>query len=248
MGLIDRFSNVAKAKMSKVIERFEDPAEQLDYAYDKLREEKKKVDLAVRDSIAAKNLKKRELNEAQKKVGSVHNKALEYRKRALALEEKLPELEGDKGAKAETQVEQLNSAAGQLLEEENRTKERIPMLQQSIADMEKKVKLLKEKQVDLTAKIQRFADKRTDLKSDYAMAKASKRVNDALSGIDGEISDVDLTVQRMSEKIKMEEARAEASAELGTAAGTGDMGISEIERELKTSDSLSSLDEELKRK
>jgi phage shock protein A len=248
MGLIDRFSNVAKAKMSKVIERFEDPAEQLDYAYDKLREEKKKVDLAVRDSIAAKNLKKRELNEAQKKVGSVHNKALEYRKRALALEEKLPELEGDKGAKAETQVEQLNSAAGQLLEEENRTKERIPMLQQSIADMEKKVKLLKEKQVDLTAKIQRFADKRTDLKSDYAMAKASKRVNDALSGIDGEISDVDLTVQRMSEKIRTEEARAEASAELGTAAGTGDMGISEIERELKTSDSLSSLDEELKRK
>ena len=248
MGLIDRFSNVAKAKMSKVIERFEDPAEQLDYAYEKLREEKKKVDLAVRDSIAAKNLKKRELNEAQKKVGSVHNKALEYRKRALALEEKLPELEGDKGAKAETQVEQLNSAAAQLLEEENRTKERIPMLQQSIAEMEKKVKLLKEKQVDLTAKIQRFADKRTDLKSDYAMAKASKRVNDALSGIDGEISDVDLTVQRMSEKIKMEEARAEASAELGTAAGTGDMGISEIERELKTSDSLSSLDEELKRK
>ena len=248
MGLIDRFSNVAKAKMSKVIERFEDPAEQLDYAYEKLREEKKKVDLAVRDSIAAKNLKKRELNDAQKKVGSVHNKALEYRKRALALEEKLPELEGEKGAKAETQVEQLNSAAAQLLEEENRTKERIPMLQQSIADMEKKVKLLKEKQVDLTAKIQRFADKRTDLKSDYAMAKASKRVNDALSGIDGEISDVDLTVQRMSEKIKMEEARAEASAELGTAAGTGDMGISEIERELKTSDSLSSLDEELKRK
>ncbi|NQE44942.1 hypothetical protein C5S31_02810 [ANME-1 cluster archaeon GoMg2] len=248
MGLIDRFSNVAKAKASKIIERFEDPAEQLDFAHEKLREEKKKVDLAVRDSIAAKNLKKRELNESQKKVVSVHNKALEYRKRALALEEKLAELEGEKRDKAELQVEQLNSAATQLLEEETRTSERIPMLQQSVADMEKKVRMLKDKQVDLTAKIQRFADKRTDLKSDYAMAKASKRVNDALSGIDGEISDVDLTVQRMTEKIRMEEAKAEASAELGTAAGTGDMGVSEIERELKTSESLSSLDEELKRK
>jgi len=248
MGLIDRFSNVAKAKMSKVIERFEDPAEQLDYAYEKLLEEKKKVDAAVRDSIAAKNLKKRELNEAQKKVDSVHNKALEYRKRAVALEEKLVELEGAKREKAERQVEQLNSAATQLLEEETRARERIPMLQQSVAEMEKKVRMLKDKQIDLTAKIQRFVDKRADLKSDYAMAKASKRVNEALSGIDGEISDVDLTVQRMTEKIRMEEASAAASAELGTAAGTADMGISEIERELNVSESLSSLDEELKRK
>ncbi|HID19468.1 MAG TPA: hypothetical protein EYP28_00795 [Methanophagales archaeon] len=248
MGLFNRFSNVAKAKTSKVIERFEDPDEQLDYAYEKLLEEKKKVDVAVRDSIAAKNLKKRELNEAQKKAVSVHNSALDYRKRALALEEKLPELEGGKLEKAEMQVEQLNSAATQLLEAENRARERIPMLQQSVADMEKKVRTLKDKQVDLTAKMQRFADKRTDLKSDYAMAKASKRVNDALSGIDGEISDVDLTVQRMTEKIRMEEAKAEASAEVGTAAGTTDLGISEIERELKTSDSLSDLDKELKRK
>ncbi len=206
------------------------------------------MDVAVRDSIAAKNLKKRELNEAQKKAVSVHNSALDYRKRALALEEKLPELEGAKQEKAKTQVEQLNSAATQLLEEENRARERTQMLQQSVADMEKKVRMLKDKQVDLTAKIQRFADKRTDLKSDYAMAKASKRVNDALSGIDGEISDVDLTVQRMTEKIRMEEAKADASAELGTAAGTADLGLSEIERELKTSDSLSALDDELTRK
>jgi len=108
--------------------------------------------------------------------------------------------------------------------------------------------MLKDKQVDLNAKIRRFADKRADLKSDYAMAKASKRVNEAISGIDGEISDVDLTVQRMTEKIRMEEARAEASAELGTAVGTADLGTSEIERELKVSGSLSSLDEELKGK
>lgn len=248
MGLFSRFSNVAKAKTSKVLERFEDPDEQLDYAYEKLIEEKKKVDLAVRDSIAAKNLKKRELNESQKKAVSVHNSALEYRKRALALEEKLQGLEGGKQEKAEMQVEQLNSAATQLLEEENRARERTQMLQQSVADMEKKVRTLKDKQVDLTAKIQRFADKRTDLKSDYAMAKASKKVNDALSGIDGEISDVDLTVQRMTEKIRMEEAKAEASAEVGTGTGTADLGLSEIERELKTSDSLSALDDELSRK
>ena len=246
MGLIDRFSNVTRAKMSKVLDRFEDPAEQLDYAHEKLREEKKKVDIAVRDSIAAKNLKKRELNESQKKVASVHEKALGYRKRALALEEKLPELEGAKSEKAELQVEQLNNAATQLIGEENRIKERIPPLQQSVAGMEMKVRALKDKQVDLTAKIQRFADKRADLKSDYAMAKASKRVNDALSGIDGEIGDVDLTVQRMTEKIRMEEAKAEASAELGTAgAGTADLDMSDIEREFSTSDSLSSLDDEL---
>ena len=244
MGLAERFRNVTMAKASKIVEHFEDPAEQLDYAYERLLEEKKKVDIAVRDSIAAKNLKKRELNDAQKKVTSVHNDALDYRKRSLALEGKLDELEGDKRTKAEEQIEQLNSAATRLLEEEARTNERIQSIQQSVASMETKVRTLKDKQVDLTAKIQRFADKRSDLKSDYAMAKASTRVNDALSGIDGEIGDVDLTVQRMTEKIKMQEAKAEASAELSTGAA-GDLGISDIERELKTSDALSSLDDEL---
>ena len=50
----------------------------------------------------------------------------------------------------------------------------------------------------------------------------------------------------MTEKIKLEEAQADASAELGTG-GPDDLGISAIERELKTSDSLSSLDDELKK-
>ncbi len=246
MGLADRFRNVTMAKASKIVERFEDPAEQLDYAYERLVEEKKKVDIAVRDSIASKNLKKRELNDAQKKVTSVHNDALDYRKRALALEGKQDELEGEKRDKAVEQIEQLNGAATRLLEEEARTKERIQAIQQSVVDMETKVRTLKDKQVDLTAKIQRFADKRSDLKSDYAMAKASSRVNDALSGIDGEIGDVDLTVQRMTEKIKMEEAKADASAELSTGEAGG-LGVSGIERELKTSDALGSLDDELKK-
>ena len=248
MGLIDRFSNVAKAKASKLIERFEDPAEQVDYAYEKLLEEKKRVDLAVRDSIAAKNLKKRELNEAQKKVASVHNKALGYRKRALALESKIDDLEGEKRDRGEMQIEELNNTATQLLEEENRTKERIPPLQQSVSPMEKKVRTLKDKQIDLSAKIQRFADKRADLKADYAMAKASTRVNDAISGIDGEISDTDLTMQRMAEKVKMEEARAEASAELVTGVEISDMNMSDIEKELNIEQAISSLDEEIKEK
>ncbi len=244
MALFERFKNVTMAKASKAIEHFEDPAEQLDYAYERLVEEKKKVDVAVRDSIAAKNFKKRELNDAQKKVTSVHSRALDYRKRALALEKMLDELGGAKRDKAELQVEQLNSATTQLLEEETRTKERIPTLQQSVSSAETKVRMLKDKQIDLSAKIQRFADKRSDLKTNYAMAKANNRVNEAVSGIHEEIGDVDLTMQRMAEKINMEEAKAEASAELSTG-DASDLVISDIEKELKTSDALSSLDDEL---
>jgi len=244
MALFERFRNVTMAKASKAIEHFEDPAEQLDYAYERLIEERKKVDVAVRDSIAAKNIKKRELNDVQKKATSVHSRALDYRKRALALEEMLGELEGEKRDKAELQVEQLNSAATQLLEEEMRTKERIPTLQQSVANAETKVRMLKDKQVDLNAKVQRFADKRSDLKADYAMAKANKKVNEALTGVSDEIGDVDLTMQRMAEKVNMEEAKAEALEEINTG-DAGDLEMSDIERELKKSDALSSLDDEL---
>ena len=247
MGLFKRFGNVVGAKASATISAFEKPDEQLDFAYEKLIEEQKKVNVAVRDAIAAKNLKKRELNDTETKISSVHQKALSYRRRALDLEEKTASLDGIQKEKGVSQIERLNDTASQLLEEESRSRERVVRLKEALDNMEKKVRMLKDKQVDLKSKIQRFADKKDELKSDFAMAQASRKVNDALTGISGEIGDVDLTVTRMEAKIRKEQATADASDEMALdVLSIEDLeGLSDIEKELGLKTDLDRLDDEL---
>src|SRR5918911_2377962 len=53
-GLMSRASAIAKAKFSKLLERAEDPAETLDYSYEKQRELLQNVKRGVADVVTAK--------------------------------------------------------------------------------------------------------------------------------------------------------------------------------------------------
>jgi|SRR3990170_5022625 len=54
MGLIDRMSTVVKAKVNKILNKFEDPRETLDYSYEKQLELLKNVKRGVAEVVTAK--------------------------------------------------------------------------------------------------------------------------------------------------------------------------------------------------
>ncbi|MFW6421226.1 MAG: PspA/IM30 family protein, partial [Candidatus Bipolaricaulota bacterium] len=85
MGIFSRFKRVLKAKLSKGLNRLEDPAEQLDYAYEELMGERKKIEKAIRDVTADKNMIATALNEHQEAADEAHSKAKRYRRKALQL-------------------------------------------------------------------------------------------------------------------------------------------------------------------
>src|SRR4029079_4186192 len=62
-GLMSRASTVVKAKMSKLLDRAEDPAETLDYSYEKQLELLQNVKRGIADVVTAK--KRLELQETQ---------------------------------------------------------------------------------------------------------------------------------------------------------------------------------------
>src|SRR5438874_11600968 len=68
-GLMSRASTVVKAKMSKLLDRAEDPAETLDYSYEKQLELLQNVKRGIADVVTAK--KRLELQETQLQQGIV---------------------------------------------------------------------------------------------------------------------------------------------------------------------------------
>lgn len=64
MGLIDRMSTVIKAKVNKILKKFEDPRETLDYSYEKQLELLQNVKRGVAEVTTAK--KRLELQKSRK--------------------------------------------------------------------------------------------------------------------------------------------------------------------------------------
>ena len=240
MGLFSRFKNVLKAKTSAVIEKFEDPEEQLDYAYEQLLEERKRIDRAVRDAIANRNLIRNELEEQQRQMEKAFESAKKYRTRALQLQEKL----GDKDdPDTKQKVKTLNETAMKLLMEKLKREERVKELSIKLEKAEVRINAMKEKRIDLKAKLDDLRAKKEELKSEWRMAKAEERIAGALTGIGSDFSDVSLTIERMEEKVKRKKALAAATADVAEL--DKDVIEAEAEREMLTEVSLEDLDREL---
>lgn len=82
-GLIQRLLNVMGAKLNRLLDHLEDPEEQLAYMKKKLQERRKKIDLAIRDVIADRNLIKRKLEGSREEVRTSLKKRLEQADRRL---------------------------------------------------------------------------------------------------------------------------------------------------------------------
>jgi len=54
MSMINRLGTIVKSKVNKLLDRFEDPKETLDYSYEKLVEELQKVKKGIADITTAK--------------------------------------------------------------------------------------------------------------------------------------------------------------------------------------------------
>jgi len=237
MGIFSRFRELIKAKAHATLDRFEDPEELLEYNYDQLLKERKRIDRAVRDAIAHRNLIRGEVEDLKKKITKAYERAKLYRLRALALEER-------EGEEARAKIERYNREAIKFMEEKMHLEERLRDLEAKLEKAEVRINAMKEKRIDLVAKLDELRQRKEELKSEWRLAKAEERISAALSGLEGDFGDIDLTLQRVEEKVRMTKARAEASAEVSLEEGEEAIEI-EGEREIVAEQALRELDLEL---
>jgi phage shock protein A len=227
-GLSGRMSTVVKAKISKLLDKAEDPAETLDYSYQKQLELLQNVKKGIADVVTSK-------------------------KRLQLQEEKLRQ----QVVKLDTQARQALSAgqedlARTALERKNVIQTELQSLDSQIAQLEQQQQQMTDSEQKLRAKIEQFRSKKEVIKAQYSAAEAQVRISEAATGVGEEMADVGLAMQRALDKTENMKARADAVQEL-EAAGTFedltslDSGQDDIDRQLAKLSSTTEVDSDLEK-
>jgi len=221
-------STVIKAKVSKVLDRAEDPAETLDYSYQKQLESLQKVKQGIADVVTAKKRLQLQSGKLEQSVVKLDTQA----RQALA--------QGN---------EEL---AREALERKNVAQTELQSFDTQITELEGQQQKLTDSEAKLRTKIEAFRMKKETIKAQYSAAEAQVRISEAATGVGEEMADVGLAMQRAVDKTEDMQARAAAVEEL-EAAGTFDdltalgSGNDDIDRQLHELSSTAAVDDDLER-
>jgi len=226
-GMSGRFSTVVKAKISKLLDKAEDPAETLDYSYQKQLENLQNVKKGIADIVTAKKRLQMQSSKIEQSV-----------------------------VKLDTQARQALSAGNEdlarvALERKNVAQTELQGLDQQVTELEAQQDRLTASEQKLRTKVEAFRTKKEVVKAQYSAAEAQVQISEAATGVGEEMADVGLAMQRAMDKTEQMKARASAVEELEAAGTFEDLtalepgGNDDIDRQLKELTSTSQVDDEL---
>jgi phage shock protein A len=224
-GLMSRASTVVKAKLSKLLDRAEDPGETLDYSYEQQLQLLQNVKRGVADVVTAK--KRLQLQTQQ-------------------LEQNLVKLDTQARQALSQGREDLARAA---LERKSGVQAQLQGLDQQVQGLEDQQQKLIASERQLSAKIESFRSQKEVIKAQYSAAEAQVRIGEAATGIGEQMADTGLAIQRAKDKTEQMQARASAVEELVEAGTLEDFTSdkTQLDRELEAIASQSQVDSELER-
>src|ERR671925_152806 len=225
-GIGGRMSTVIKAKISRLLDRAEDPGETLDYSYQRQLESLQNVKKGIADVVTAK---KRLQMQSQKLEQSVVKLDTQARQALAAGNEEL---------------------ARMALERKNVAQTELQSLDQQVTELEAQQQKLTDSEAKLRTKIEAFRTKKEVIKAQYSAAEAQVRISEAATGVGEQMADVGLAIQRAEEKTENMKARAGAVEELEKAGTFEDLtqlggGQDDIDRQLAQLSAGQQVDDEL---
>src|SRR3954464_14834331 len=189
-GMAGRMSTVIKSKISKLLDKAEDPGETLDYSLTTELESLQNVKKGIADVVTAK---KRLQMQSQKLEQSVVKLDTQARQALAAGNEQLARTALERKQIAQTELQSLD---------------------QQVAELESQQERLTESEKRLRVKIEAFRTKKEVIKAQYSAAEAQVRISEAATGVGEEMADVGLAMQRAIDKTENMKARADAVEEL----------------------------------
>lgn len=211
MSLWNRFLTMFRIKAGRTLDRLEEPAEMLDASYERQLELLRGVRRGIVEVASAKKRIEMQVQEIGARYQGLEQKARE----ALAQGRE------DLAREALTRRAMLEAQATSLRDQHT-----------SLEAQEQK---LVTSQQSLAARIESFRVEKETMKAAYTASSARVRVNEALSGIGAEMTDVSETLQRTRDRVEHLTARAAATDELldrGVLAATSGSPDADLERQL----------------
>ena len=227
-GLAGRMSTTIKAKISKMLDRAEDPGETLDYGYRKQQEHLQQVKKGIADVVTAKKriqMQTKKLEEQVVKLDTQARQALSQGREDLA------RMALERKTLIQTEMQSLDS---------------------QVTELEAQQAQLTENEKKLRRKIESFRTKKEVIKAQYSAAEASVKISEAATGVGEEMADVGLAMQRAVDKTENMRARAGAMEELEASGAFDDnltlsSGQDDIDRQLHELTSQSAVDDDLEK-
>ncbi len=191
MGIFDRVKRVVSANLNDLVNKAEDPEKMLEQAILEMQEDLIQLRQGVAQAIAAQKRTEKQYNDA-------YNETNKWQRNAqLALQK------GDE------------NLARQALERKKTFNESGNELKTSLDQQTVQVDSLKRNLIQLESKISEAKTKKEMLKARITAAKAQEQLQGMVRGMNS--SSAMAAFERMEEKVLMQEARAQSSAELAGA-------------------------------
>jgi phage shock protein A len=224
-SLWDRFRAIFGAKVSKALDRAENPNETLDYSYEQQLSLLQNVKRGIADVVTAKKRLQLQQQQLEQSVVKLDTQA----RQALA------------GGREDL--------ARQALERKSGVQQQLQDLDGQVSQLEQQQEKLVENEKELSARIESFRSQKEVMKAQYSAAEAQVRIGEAATGIGGKMADAGAAIERARTKTEEMQARAGAMDELIQSGTLEDFTSdkTQLDRELSQMASQTQVDSELER-
>jgi len=223
LSFSNRFINLLKQKVNKVLEKHEDPREALDYSAIKQTELLQRLRREIVEVVASK-------------------KRLEMQKNRLL--ENIYKLQEQAKAAVKAGRDELATLA---LERKNANLEQVKELDTEIATIQNEQEKLENAEKRLSIKVEEFKSKKEIIKARYSSAEAEVRIKENITGISEEMSDIGVAMSRAEGKTEEMKSRAMAIDDMIDSGSLVDYtnNKDQIDSELEKTEIKSKVDDEL---
>lgn len=221
MGVWSRMLLFLKVKTSAALDRVEDPIQVVEYALEQQQAVLRKVRLGLVEVTTSRCQLEQQAEKQRAKVPQMEDQA---RRALLAGREDLARIALERKQTALAEMERMGGQLAEVSEQERR---------------------LSASERQLTARVEEFRTRREVIIAAYNAAEAQLRVNEALSGVSGELAELSMAVGRAEEKTERMRARASA---IDALISTGDLpaaGGDLVERELRRIAATQAIDDDM---
>ena len=203
MGFFSRLATFFRIRANAALDKAEDPGQVMDYSYSKQLEQLQQLRRSIADVVT--NEKRLEMQQSQliERINKLDLQAMQ------ALQANREDLARMALQRKETLVVQINSYEQQLAQ--------LKTQEEKLINMERTV----------SSRIDAFRTQKEMVKAQYSAAQAQVKINETLTGISQEMTEMNLAMQRAQDKVLSMQSRAnamEALIEQGALSEQGMLG------------------------
>lgn len=201
MGFFSRLMTFLHIRASAALDAAEDPGQVMDYSYNKQLEQLQSLRRSIADVVT--NEKRLELQQAQL-IAKVNTLETQARQALQASREDMARLALQR---KETLLSQLHTYEQQIAQ--------LKVQEENLIAMERKV----------SDRIETFRTQKEMVKAQYHAAQAQVKINETVTGISQEMTEMNLAMQRAQDKVLTMQARAQAMDALIEQGTLGEQGL-----------------------